>query len=268
MTRPDISTLVDKNGDSMSRIIVAISGGKTSAWCANWAINKYGHENVTLYFNDTKWEHPDLYRFLDDVSAYLEHDIHEDTDGRSPEQLFYDNHALANNRMPFCSHQLKAKRLQRFVEDGDTIVFGIAADEQHRANRIRKIYDGSKVKSLTTLFPIIEERPNIDSWLASTGIREPEMYLMGFSHNNCSGGCVRAGKKQWIKLLKKMPEVYAERERVEREFNQHFGSNHTFLKDESLEELRIRAERNQIKWDSIYQEELPLECFGCCIFQN
>jgi len=50
----------------MNRIVVALSGGKASAFCANWAIEKY-NKNVLLYFNDTKWEHPDLYRFLDDL---------------------------------------------------------------------------------------------------------------------------------------------------------------------------------------------------------
>lgn len=48
----------------MSRVIVAISGGKASAWCAGWALEKYDKNNVILYFNDVKWEDQDLYRFL------------------------------------------------------------------------------------------------------------------------------------------------------------------------------------------------------------
>jgi len=102
-------------------VIVTVSGGKASAWCAYWALNHYKKSEVVLYFNDTRWEHPDLYRFLYDLSNHLNHPIVWDSDGRSPEQLFYDNNALANNRMPFCSRILKAQRLQRYYKDGDTL---------------------------------------------------------------------------------------------------------------------------------------------------
>jgi len=107
------------------RVIVALSGGKASAWCANWAFQNYDKKDIVLYFNDTKWEHVDLYRFLDDLSKYFDHPILYDSDGRNPEQLFNDQHAIANNRMPFCSRVLKAERLHNFYNDGDAIIFGI-----------------------------------------------------------------------------------------------------------------------------------------------
>ena len=112
----------------MGRVIATISGGKASAWCANWALKTYRKEDVLLYFNDTKWEHPDLYRFLNDLSEYLNHPIFFDSDGRTPEELFYDHRALANNRMPFCSSTLKAERLQKYYQDGDTLVFGLGVE--------------------------------------------------------------------------------------------------------------------------------------------
>lgn len=65
-------------------IIVALSGGKASAWCANYVLTHYAKEEVVLYFNDTRWEHKDLYRFLDDLSIYFDHPIVFDSDGRSP----------------------------------------------------------------------------------------------------------------------------------------------------------------------------------------
>ncbi len=88
--------------------IVTLSGGKASAWCADWAFKHYEKKDVILYFNDTKWEHEDLYRFLDDLSNHFDHPITRDSDGRTPEQLFYDNNYLANNLAPFCSRILKA----------------------------------------------------------------------------------------------------------------------------------------------------------------
>ena len=262
--------------DVKPRVIVAISGGKASAWCADWALKNYPKEDVVLYFNDTKWEHEDLYRFLDDLSKYFDHPITIDSDGRTPEQLFYDNHALANNRMPFCSRVLKAERLHAFYNHGDTIIFGIGPDEPHRVNRVVGVYGAiaSKTKKWPELkFPLLSEnvtREQLDEFLVEAGIREPHLYTLGFTHNNCSGGCVRSGKGQWKLLYEKLPEVYAERERVEVEFEKHYGKKATFLKDVSLKELREKIELDKQftdKQTSLFdddEEDMPTECVGVC----
>lgn len=234
----------------MGRIIVTISGGKNSAMCAKYALDKYSEENVILYFNDTKWEHPDLYRFLTDLEKYFDHKIIRDNDGRNPEQLFYDNHALANNRMPFCSRILKAERLQKFYQDGDTIIFGISGNEIKRARRIKGMYQNIAIKTrkmCKIVFPLITEKiteKQINDFLSFT--KEPLLYRLGFTHNNCSGGCVRAGKKQWRLLYEKLPEIYLDRERVEREVGEYFKRNIHFLKDETLEHLRKQIEKDQL----------------------
>lgn len=252
-------------------VIVAISGGKASAWCAHWALGEYPKKDVILYFNDTKWEHPDLYRFLDDLSVYFDHPITFDSDGRSPEDLFYAHRALANNRMPFCSHELKALRLQKFYKDRDTIVFGIGADEPHRAKRIISVYKGVAQKSgrrARLRFPLIENnvtKQHIDNFLREAGIREPLLYSLGFPHNNCSGGCVRAGKKQWKLLYEKLPEVYADRERVEREVREYLGRDVSFFKGETLENFRGRIERGELSSYYDTDKEKETECIGVCL---
>lgn len=255
-------------------VIVALSGGKASAWCADWALKKYPKEEVILYFNDTKWEHKDLYRFLDDLSKHLNHPITIDADGRSPEDLFYDLSALANNRMPFCSRVLKAERLQKYYKDGDILVFGISADEPHRAVRISAVYHDiaiKKKKKATLVFPLINEqvsKEQIDAFLQQAQIKEPLLYSLGFSHNNCSGGCVRAGKKQWKLLYEKLPEVYLERERVEEDVRQYLGKDIHIFKDETLREFRKRIESGQLSsyYDTV--EEKETECIGICSTQN
>ena len=251
-------------------IIVALSGGKASAWCAQWALNHYQKDEVILYFNDTKWEHHDLYRFLDDLSTYLNHPIVRDSDGRSPEDLFYAYKALANNRMPFCSRELKAQRLQNFYKHGDTLVFGIGVDEPHRAIRIATVYRDvaerrNKYPKIT--FPLIREnvsKKQIDTFLKEANIQEPILYQLGFAHNNCSGGCVRAGKKQWKLLYEKLPEVYAERERVEREVREYLGKDVSFFKDETLTAFRQRIERGELSTYYGTDEEVETECIGVC----
>jgi hypothetical protein len=255
----------------VKKIIVALSGGKASAWCADWALKKYNKSDVILYFNDTKWEHPDLYRFLNDLEKYFGHKITYDSDGRSPEQLFYDERALANNRMAFCSRILKAKRLQNYYKDDDTIIFGINFDEKHRANRIDDIYQRvsfEKNKWPNLIFPLIQENISeneINKFLLDINIKEPILYSLGFSHNNCSGGCVRAGKKHWKLLYEKLPEIYFDRERVEENIRLFLNKDIHFFKDETLKEFRKRIENKELS--SYYynnKKEKEIECVGIC----
>lgn len=250
-------------------IIVTLSGGKASACCADWAFKNYPKEEIILYFNDTHWEHPDLYRFLNDLEKYFCHKITYDSDGRTPEKLFYDQHALANNRMPFCSRILKAERLQKFYKDGDTLIFGIGSEEIHRATRLVGVYQiiaAKTHKNSKLLFPLIHEnitKKDINDFLITAGIEEPILYKMGFSHNNCSGGCVRAGKKHWKLLWEKLPMVYLERERVEVEVRNFLGKDVHFFKDETLKEFREKIERKELS--SFYDDlDVETECIGIC----
>lgn len=256
------------------RNIATISGGKASAWCAYYVASKYGTNDLLLYFNDTKWEHDDLYRFNNDIAKLIGIPITEDSDGRSVEDVFWDNNALANNRMPFCSRILKAERLQKFCENGDTLFFGIGIEEQHRALRIEQVYSEVQRKrkiSIKVRFPLIEtgtSKQDVDEWLLSVGVKPPFLYSLGFTHNNCSGGCVRAGKKQWVRLLKTLPDVYAKREALEVEMSEYLGKKVSYLKDESLQELRERYERGDL---STYYDDLEYtsgECIGICSMFN
>ena len=50
--------------------IVSLSGGTASAIAGDRVINRYGKENVILWFADTSWEDEDLYRFLEDLDTF------------------------------------------------------------------------------------------------------------------------------------------------------------------------------------------------------
>jgi hypothetical protein len=83
------------------------------------------------------------------------------------------------------------------------------------------------------------------------GLDIPSLYLDGFPHNNCGGGCVKAGQGHFRLLLAKRPEVFAEWERNEQEIREHLGKDVAILRDRrggktaplTLRELRERAER-------------------------
>lgn len=249
----------------MNRNIITISGGISSAWVAMWATKNLTGETI-FYFNDTKWEHPDLYRFIDDVGHALKIQITNDTDGRSPEQVFIDQKMLGSNRVPLCSKILKAQRLQKFARPGDILYFGIDCGELKRAARISAIYARLRIECQ---FPIIDgnvKRAQMIADLTAVGLQIPELYARGFSHNNCYGGCVRAGVKQWTRLFHEYPEVFADRQRVEDEFNAARGSNYSFIKGYQLKDLRKRIEA---------KETLPIdddswhgECVGICGVMN
>jgi len=160
--------------------------------------------------------------------------------------------------------------LQKFYKDGDTLVFGIGADEPHRENRLVDVYQTVAIKTgrrSKLLFPLIQENTTtqqINDFLKAANIREPLLYQLGFIHNNCSGGCVRAGKKHWKLLYEKLPEVYAERERVEREMREYLGKDISFFKDETLEGFRGRIEREELSSYYDTDDDKETECIGIC----
>ncbi len=254
------------------RNIVALSGGVASAYTADVVLTTIDADAL-LYFNDTKWEHADLFRFLRELENHWGRQIFIDPNEKSPEDVFYDKNFLANNRVPLCSRVLKAGKLQKFAQAGDVVFFGIDITECHRSLRIAAVYEKLNIK---TRFPLIEAqilKPTIFEWLEKINIEIPALYKLGFKHNNCSGGCVRSGKKQWLHLLKVLPKVYEERERVENEFSLLSGKNYSFMKDKTLTDLRSEFEalsntKQQDMFDSMDETDTVSECIGICNLEN
>lgn len=220
----------------MRRVIVGFSGGVSSAWCAGWALRTYPRDEVVLLFHDTKEEDPDTYRFIREVAEALGHPVTERSDGRSVTEIFYEQGALANNRMAFCSRILKAEQRDRYFKEARRAgasalvnVLGFSAVEWQRVSRAsaRALTSGYAVR-----FPMVEEsvsKQQAADWCRTLGVRLPEMYRWS-EHANCVG-CVRGGKAYWLAVAKHAPETFAQRAALEAEFG------HTFLKDTSLVQL-------------------------------
>jgi hypothetical protein len=81
-------------------------------------------------------------------------------------------------------------------------------------------------------------------------IEPPELTRQGFPHANCGGGCVKAGIKQWRKLLAERPTTYDEWEANEERVRAHLGKDVAILRDRrggstrpmTLTELRERIQ--------------------------
>jgi len=232
----------------LGRHIAMFSGGLASAYVAKIVADKIGKQNLQLLFTDTRWEDEDTYRFLHQAAEYIGSPLVVLQDGRTPEQLFLDEHMLGNNRVPICSVKLKAKQTQAYVEPGDILYFGIMWHEAHRAERIATRYAKQGVECR---FPLneppfktdIEIRKEIEQvW----GIKVPRMYDLGFTHGNCGGRCVRAGKGHYAHLYHTWPRVYKAQEDMEEKFRQKFGRDVAILRDTDGKPLTLKRFRQEV----------------------
>ncbi|MDK8182086.1 phosphoadenosine phosphosulfate reductase family protein [Paenibacillus sp. UMB4589-SE434] len=209
----------------MKNHIIFFSGGKASFATADWVKMKYPNDNILLYFTDTCWEHEDLYRFINEASDKLQLPMLTHSTGLNPLQLMFEKKLVYNSMIGDCSKLLKMKVARDFLKKGEspaiekwrnkqylktedfvtgsTLYFGIGFDEMHRQDAIVRNWAPFRVE-----MPLIENNIWIEKILLKHGIRQPKMYDYGFSHNNCSGRCVKAGQGHYRLLKDRMPEVF------------------------------------------------------------
>jgi hypothetical protein len=233
--------------------VVMFSGGIGSWAAAARVIQKHGARDVTLLFADTRIEDGDLYRFLYDAERDLGVPITRIAEGRDIWQVFRDERFLGNSRVDPCSRVLKRQYMRKWIENNcdpatTTIYLGYEWSEPHRIERAARHWAPWKVESPLAEKPYIT-KPQMIEWAKSRGLQPPRLYSLGFSHNNCGGGCVKAGQGQFAQLLLTLPHRYAEWEDHEQEMRDLLGDV-TILRDQqdgerrplSLRDLRLRIE--------------------------
>lgn len=264
--------------------VVMFSGGAASWATARRVAERHGTDDLTLLFSDTNTEDPDLYRFLHQAALNVGGElVILDNGGRDIWDVFREAKFLGNTRVDICSRILKREVCDAWIAEhcdpADTRIYiGIGHDERHRFDRLapRKlpyIYEA----------PLCEEpylsKAEIFAWLGAEGIEVPRLYKLGFAHNNCGGGCVKAGHTHWAHLLQTLPDVFAEWERKEEEFRQWIGRDDiAILRDRSggesrpitLREFRERTEAGS--WgilDLFANEGNGADgCGGSCFFEE
>ena len=246
----------------MPGFVVMFSGGIGSWAAARRIVDEHGPDDVVLLFTDVKGNNPDphigedgdTYRFIDDAVTDLGCRYVRIADGRDIWQVFKDRRFLGNSRQANCSTSLKQLPAKAWIRDNTnpddtTIIIGIDWTETHRRPAIVKAY-----KPYTVAFPMCDSpymsKQQMIDWARSRGIEPPRLYELGFSHNNCGGGCVRAGQGQFRKLLELMPERYAVWEQKEQEIREYLGKDVSILRETkegqrrqlTLKELRERQD--------------------------
>lgn len=161
-------------------------------------------------------------------------------DGRTPWEVFRDRRYLGQARVAQCSQELKQKTADAWLaanrSPADTIVHvGIDWTEEHRLTRLRA---RRGAKGWDYRGPLCDEpyqtKDAAFDRLTAIGIAPPRLYRLGFSHNNCGGGCVRAGIGHFSHLYRTLPAVYAEWEQGEADMRQ-------FLERDDIAILRDRT---------------------------
>ena len=255
--------------------VVRFSGGIGSWATAARVIERYGREQVTLLFADTLVEDEDTYRFRDDAADQLGAELVVVADGRTPFEVFHDDHFLGNQRLANCSKYLKQKPCRAWLEterdpQDTTVHVGIDWTEQHR---LPAIIDGWA--PWTVEAPLCEPPLRAKSyWIDQAkrhGLLPPDAYERGLPHANClAQGCVRGGQAYWHALLRQTPDVYAHTEEQEQRIRQTgWGADAAILRDRTggtttpltLREFRHRLERQPSMFDEF-------EWGGCGCFTD
>ena len=254
---------------AVTKHVVMFSGGIGSWAAAKMVAGTFGTENLYLVFSDVKGNNPsphvgedeDTYRFVEEAAKNVGGTFVYLNEGRDIWEVFKDRNFLGNSRLAHCSFELKQKPARKWLVENckseNTIVYvGIDWTETHRLPAIIKNY-----KPYLAFAPLTEpyyhsedkmyyDKNELIQWARDEGLTTPRLYDYGFSHNNCGGGCVRAGQAQFKKLLEIMPERFAIWEEKEQEVIRHIGKDVSILTEMKngvkrplpLVELRRRVE--------------------------
>jgi len=168
-------------------------------------------------------------------------------EGNDVWDVFFEDKFL-NHYVSNCSKKLKQKPCKGWLNWGlesqeptvakylnnpenVTIYLGIDMNEIERAEKIIEGYKPFKVD-----FPLLWDnwldRKGQFDLLESVNIQPPRLYKYGFSHNNCGGFCVKAGKKQFAQLLDTFPDRYNYHAQQEKAFQKHIKQEITILREQ------------------------------------
>jgi hypothetical protein len=244
--------------------IVQFSGGLASYFAAKRIVQRHGAGDVILLFADTLIESDDLYRIMPTYVADVGATFERIADGRTPFDVFKDVRFIGNTQVDPCSAVLKRNLCRKWLEDRFTpfedalpgiveqaiLYVGITWDEG-REDEIRERWKPWRVEFPLCDKPYITKADMIRETLAN-GLEVSRAYTQGFPHDNCGGGCVKAGISQWVHLRKVRPAVFQVWKEGEAGAISEIGKDVAILRDRrggttkpmTLEELEIRILAN------------------------
>ncbi len=235
---PEINPFNDR---MTGRIIGWWSGGVASAVACYLALERYG-DRVDLVFCDTKIEHPDTYRFMQDFNQVLGVTIKCIQSARcaEPEEVWFKYLGLNFATGAPCSMVMKKEPRVRYQELGEDFgqIFGFDYDKKEM-RRARGMLVNNP--DLNPIFPLIVEqydRQRIFDTIKHLGLVRPSTYDH-FLNNNCigaddspKGGCIQGGIGYWQKIQRLYPQKFEYMADIEHRISALKGAPVTICKDQ------------------------------------
>jgi len=219
----------------MKRYLGWFSCGVTSAIACKLALDKYGKDNVDLYYIHINSAHEDNARFISDCEKWFGVTIHSTHSKKYKDQfeVIEDTGYVNGANGARCTVELKKKVRYELQEklNFPIQIFGFEF-ETKQVNRALRFLD--QYPETKPIFPLIEESYSKEicaGLIIEQGIELPEMYKLGYSNNNCIG-CVKGGAGYWNKIRIDFPETFKRMAEAERE------AGHSCIKNTFLDELK------------------------------
>ena len=234
--------------------IVKFSGGAGSWAAARRVVERYGADSTILVTSNTNAEHRDWLTFVVESQRKLGARFVMLSNEGDIWDLAFEQKMIPSARTPVCSRMLKQIPSDKWLDEHclpehSILYYGFDWTEEHRLANMRKARTKWRHEAPLMWDPIADKDEILRELEADPDLKYPEAYRLGLPHNNClTYGCFLGGQKYWLKLLEKVPEVYARSEAKEDKFRSEVG-DYTILRDRrggkikplSLKELRLRA---------------------------
>lgn len=193
------------------RRLVWFSCGAASAVAAKLAVDKYGDACDVVYCDTMSAEHPDNARFFADVERWIGKTITVIKSAKyaSVDDVFERRKYMAGVSGAVCTVEMKKVPREVFQRIDDVHIFGYTADEAQRA----EAFEDSN-PALWVEWILIEAGISKSACIRmvhNAGIRLPEMYNLGFDHNNCLGCVKSTSPGYWNRIRRLFPAVFKRR---------------------------------------------------------
>lgn len=224
----------------MSKVVCWWSGGITSAVACKKAIDIYGVDNCRVIFIDTHNEHEDTYRFLNDCELWYGIKIETITEigdlYKSIQDVWKKHLSLNVASGAICSSKLKRVCREKWQKENDYThqVFGFEFESKEFKRALSLNLNHPKTKAIFPLLMLGLNKQDCISIVQEAGLTIPEMYVLGFTNNNCfKTGCIQGGIGYWKKMQKDFPDKFKKMAEMEHELTEMAGEPVTILKDQS-----------------------------------
>lgn len=227
---------------SQKKYIGWFSCGITSAIACKIAIEKYGKNNVELFYFEIDSAHKDNKRFIKDCEEWYGKKINIRRSDKFKDQFdVIDKTRYINGPSGArCTLELKKNvryKIEKEIEyEGQIFGFEFSKKEINRAIRFSEQHPSAK-----PVFPLIDRKITKEQCaeiMLKNGIELPTMYKLGFLNNNCIG-CVKGGKGYWNLIKKHFPDTFNKMAKSERKIGR------SCIKEKFLDDLKENEGRNQ-----------------------